>query len=160
MREERTGKLDPGTVIFLSGFPVYGVVVDRQSWLKEVEKIDHEEASEFWEREKKLKMIPFLILGSYIGTRVLRKDGSVFMRKYVQRWGSNNFGAHISFIRSPEEFLQILRQGFHFHGSRYLREVCSELEVLIDYLKNPSLKKGPGDASFELWNIFQKAIPQ
>ncbi len=154
--------IKPGTVIFSSSGPWYGVVADRDFWLKRAEVENSETVRNFLEMEKdKLQEIPVLVLGDFIASKItVGGGGCCIIQKYVQRWDYTNLEAHVSFIRNPEDLLESLRHGFNFHGSQYLRQVYSELGVLVDYLEYSSLEKGPGDAGFLMWNLFQKAIPR
>lgn len=135
-KENKVEVIKPGTVIYTSSFPAYGVVAKRENWLRWA---DEDDAQFFLEGEAEYTMIPILILGDYISSRLVEDEsGQKDEAKYVQRWASNNLESHMSLIHNIEALMKNLNQFLSFTRSRYLGQVLSELLYLKKYLENPN----------------------
>lgn len=158
--QKRTVK--EGDVIFSSGGPWYGVVVNREAWLKEAESENPETVQSFLKMEKEdhLQEVPVMLLGDFVDFRLVYKKESngPRMQKYVKRWAYTNLEGHVSVIKNPADLIKFIGHAFNFCRNEYLEQVSSELQELVDYLDDPRLTKGPGGSYFQLWELFQKML--
>jgi|GEM_PF-2070888 len=141
--------------------PWYGLVVDRGVWIEETSRENQEMVKRFLELEDShgSAVVPVFVMGYRIGSRPLANERG--LEPYLQRCNCIDLGGHYKIIKTDLEILkEILSDISKLHSSQYLKRLLSELEVLVNYLGNPRLTKGPGDASFQLWDLFRRAIPR
>jgi hypothetical protein len=132
-------EIEPGAVMFFLGFPLYGIVAKRENWLKWAEKETPRTAECFLKAEKKFKMIPFLVLGS-------------FSDKKVQSWAASCRELKNDFVDDPKVLLKNLSQFLLIEKNQYLHNVHLELAAYVNYLNNLE------DLSSDFFDFFHKAL--
>lgn len=93
----------------------------------------------FLRAEKKFRMIPFLVLGS-------------FSDKKVQSWAASCRELRNDFVDDPEVLLKNLSQFLLIEKNQYLHNVHLELAAYVNYLNNSD------ELSLDFFNFFNKAL--
>lgn len=128
-----------GTVVFVNSFrPIYGIVIDREHWLKAAFRENQDKERAFLRNERAgVAMIPLLIFGDVVGKRSTVKEGDPNMEIYFQRYEYSNVGGDIHIISGG--VAQLLNIIWHIRqftkGSvEYVESTLHDIKALGIYL--------------------------
>jgi hypothetical protein len=157
-----------GTLVIKTSHGVqYGIVIDRDFWLEEAAKEKSDDVENFLRAELENGigfMIPILLFGKTIGSRLKRNGEDVSEEPYTQRYSYSNIGGDISKIKGGvKELLNTLWQIVEYfgHDAWYHEDVRDDVRILKAYLDSTFIIDLANPSGLqEMILLYEKALPR